>query len=810
LIEADDSTLNLNVSLLSVDVWEFDRAMEDGDYRRAVDLWGGPFLGGYERRLESELSHWAEAQNERIRSGLEVAYARLVTSGLRDGALEGAVEYARNYAEAFPLHDAAQATLIQTLRAVGNDVEALRVYEAYRQVLRDELGDVPGEELERAARAAREALLAPLGEATRAAAEALGNDGVSEGGLSGAGGGGRLVRSLAIGSLGGLGIVLAALTGLIIWFGGWPFGEESTGFSAEIPVRTRDGDVVAVLVRDGEVQVEPRDTTLNAVFRIPSPDGTRVAFALDTESGLDIGVLNLGSGDTSLVVSGPEDELPRHWSPDGRHLLYVFGMPLDQGRDYVYQLGVVELGTGVHWALTETVVRGHEGGWGVWSPDGTRVAFAGRQGELQRVFVVNVDGGSLLALSPEGESAVEPAWSPGGSRLAFVMGRAGARTLYTVRADGSELQRVTSVGDAISPIWVSDAALAFFWDRNGTRALWLIDLRTGHEQRLSADPTLLANLPYHVSSSGSDRGVWIDRLRIKPRSALVSPGQHMSFEVEAIDTQARSVSTVGMPISWSVSDTSVAGLRGPGAVEIRSTGTARIVASAGGWRADTLLLESRQLVPWDIEPAFVEDWAQGLDPRRFILYGSPLPFTRPVGGPEGGGVFLNNGDDAFTSGALTRETFPLTDGITIEVWGRMPFSGNHWEDFSISLFSQPPPGDSLDWRDGVGVSRIVDVQVHGHDRVVRVRGLFDRISDATGYFPADPERWSLWALQVERDGTVSIVHDGLLRWRSAWLLPLDSIPEAHVGLGYASRDNEIMHGKLRIYRGTRYVIAGSL
>jgi hypothetical protein len=809
LIEADDSTLSLNRGPLSVDVWDFDRAMEEGDYRRAVDLWGGPFLGGYERKLESELSHWAEAQNERIRSGLEVAYARLVTRALRDGELESAVHYAGKYAEDFPLHDSAQATLIQTLRAVGKDVEALRAYEAYRQLLRDELGDTPGEELEEAAAAAREALLAPLGEATRVAAQALGNDGVSEAGSPGAGGSGTLVRSLTIGSLAGLGIVLAVLTALTLWVRGWPLGDVGTGLSVEIPVMTRDGDVAAVVVRDNDLRVELRDTALLAEYRVRSPDGTRLAFAVDTEGGYNIAVTNLKSGDTSVVISGPEDELPHQWSPDGRCLLYVFGVPLDQGRDYVYRLGILDLSTGVHRALTETVFPTTNSG-AVWSPYGTRIAFTGREGELERVFVVKFDGSDLLAVSPEGESAGDPAWSLDGSRLAFAMGPRGSRAVYTVWADGSELERVTSpVGDSRSPVWVSNAALAFFSDRNGTRALWLLELRNGRGRRLSDDPALVSSLPNRSRPSGSDGGIWIEKLRIDPRMELVSPGQHLSFEVEATDTQGRRVSQSDMPIRWSVSDTNVAWLHEAGRVEIRATGMVQIVASAGGWRADTLLLESRQLVQWDIEPAFVDDWTEGLDPNRFILYGSPLPFTRPVGGPEGGGVFLSNGDDAFTSGVLTRETFPLMDGVTIEVWGRMPFSGNHWEDFCISLFSRPPPGDSLDWRDGVGVSRIVDIQIHGRDRVVRVRGLFDQGSETAGYFPADPERWSLWALQVETDGTVTIVHDGLLRWRSAWQLPLNSIPQAHVGLGYASRDNEIVHGKLRIYLGTKYAIADS-
>lgn len=810
LLEAEGTTLSLNRRKLDVDFWAFDRAMDEGDYAVAVELWNGPFLAGFERKLESELAHWAEAQNERIRAGLEVAYSRLVGRALREGEADGAVHFARKYAEDFPLNDAAHVTLIQTLRAVGRDVEALRTYEAYRQLLRDVLGDVPGEELDAAATEAREALLAPLGDATQAAVQVFGDNGVVEVGSSGSSLRWTVLRSIMIGGLIGLGVALAVLMGLVLRFGDLPLRETEPGFSAEIPVRTRDGDVAAVVVRGDDVSIEPRDTALFAEHRLRSPDGTDLALPVITEGGYDIAVVDLDSGDTSVVIAGPEDELPCDWAPDGRDLLYVFGMPLDGGRDYVYRLGILDRATGAHRALTKKAVRTAEGGGGVWSPDGTRIAFAAVEGQSERVFVVNTDGSDLLAVSLADETAGEPAWSPSGGHLAFAMGRPGDRAIYLVHPDGTGLERVTSpVGDARTPIWLSASDLAFFWERVGTPELRLIDLRSGRDRGLTADPALVAAMPNRLDLSGEDGGGWIESLRITPRMELVTPGQYVSLEVEASDAEGRSHSTRRAPIHWSASDTNVAQLSGPGRVEVRDTGSVLIVASAGGWRADTIAVYSRPLVAGEIEPTFVEDWTRGLSPRHFIVYGTPLPFTRPGGGPEGGGVFLNNGDGTFASGALTREAYRLAGGLTVEAWGRLPFTDNHWESFSIDLFSEPPPGDSLDWRDGMGVSRFAALEIHGHDGVVRVWGQFDKISENTGFFPTKPDNWCLYALQIETDGRVSLVQDGLLRWRSTWRLPLDSVPQVHVGLGLASKDTEIMHGKLRIYSGAKYVIADS-
>ena len=134
-------------------------------------------------------------------------------------------------------------------------------------------------------------------------------------------------------------------------------------------------------------------------YRIASPDGERLALPIDTEGGYDIAVANLDSGDTTVVIAGPEDELARQWSPDGNCLLYVYGVPLDGGRDYVYRLGILDLATGAHWALSEVALRSAKEGWGVWSPDGTRIAFAGIVEGQERVFVVNVAGKGLVVLS---------------------------------------------------------------------------------------------------------------------------------------------------------------------------------------------------------------------------------------------------------------------------------------------------------------------------------------------------------------------------------------------------------------------------
>jgi dipeptidyl aminopeptidase/acylaminoacyl peptidase len=100
--------------------------------------------------------------------------------------------------------------------------------------------------------------------------------------------------------------------------------------------------------------------------------------------------------------------------------------------------------------------------WPAWSPDGSRIAFqSDRSGGLDDIYVIRVDGTGLLRLTydpvPGITNEVHPAWSPDGSRIAFTSNVAGHYDLYTIRPDGSDLTRITSTIDSdLEPSWSPD------------------------------------------------------------------------------------------------------------------------------------------------------------------------------------------------------------------------------------------------------------------------------------------------------------------------------------------------------------------
>ena len=133
----------------------------------------------------------------------------------------------------------------------------------------------------------------------------------------------------------------------------------------------------------------------------------------------------------------------------------------------------------------------------VWSPDGARIAFAGRRVDNTDVYVMNADGSGERRLTTNAGNDFDPAWSPDGRRIAFTAQRGpgggavsqGSRNtsdVYVIDADGAGERRLAdSADDEFGPAWSPDgervaytrvtAAGAAIWvvgpDGNGAKAI---------------------------------------------------------------------------------------------------------------------------------------------------------------------------------------------------------------------------------------------------------------------------------------------------------------------------------------------------
>jgi hypothetical protein len=198
-----------------------------------------------------------------------------------------------------------------------------------------------------------------------------------------------------------------------------------------------------------------------------SPDGTRLLFEgffgpyLTDPSGS----LEELRRDCKYPCGGMEGFA---FSPDGSRLAFVMNSP--EGTDSVV-LATMGLATRQVTQLATTDIAVAAGGIGApqWSPDGTRLLFT-RGGvhptDPATLAVVDADGSDLHDLGPTDLFPTDPQWSPDGSLIAFFSyvfedQFGGTDDIYVVRSDGTDLRRLTTDGISLAPHWTADGRLVF-------------------------------------------------------------------------------------------------------------------------------------------------------------------------------------------------------------------------------------------------------------------------------------------------------------------------------------------------------------
>ncbi len=141
-----------------------------------------------------------------------------------------------------------------------------------------------------------------------------------------------------------------------------------------------------------------------------------------------------------------------------------------------------------------------------WSPNGRSIAFErqlmapepGASWDSAALFVVDADGSNLRRLTPRNVHAIDPTWSPDGTRLAFagtdmVVNADGTSVLdiksdiYRISLDGSGLARLTHDGVSSLPNWTSAGRLAFIRRAAPTGSEhWIMDADGRNQSRLGA------------------------------------------------------------------------------------------------------------------------------------------------------------------------------------------------------------------------------------------------------------------------------------------------------------------------------------
>lgn len=525
-----------------------------------------------------------------------------------------------------------------------------------------------------------------------------------------------------------------------------------------------------------------------------SPDGRWVATAIARDGGRpDLYVFHADGSDTLRLTHNTEDDIPKAWFPDGRHLLVVQGVGAGTP-EFAYRPFVVSFDGGPPRPIVPEALEGKWwfGGDGRVSPDGTKVALFLRSGGRRSVWVMDIDGRDAERLEAVERNGNSPTFSPDAARLAFVdqnMRRLVIMDLTT---------RAASTVDLPGPM----AGHALFWSRDGTHVLLSLTVDDNAEIfSVRRDGSELHRVTYSnvseiLAARVGSRPPYVDRVAIVAAGATARAllvGDSMPVAAVAKDSSGTVLPNVELRVgcvSEAVCDVRDGWLHG------RAVGRTSLVASAGGWRADTLAVEVVSGAP---ALTFSEDWEHGIAPGVWKAFGEPAAILVPGRGRGGSVGFQANGDGQWNSGVITRRSFPTVHGLSVDFWGRGEFDGVPWPSWEWLDAGFTP--DSTGAFNGAGPFPHLPLELsvvnglRGTPATIAAGGKETSAASVLG----DTDAWHRYTVQLLPDGAGEVWVDGRRFWHGTAFSPVPSA--LHVVIQGRATAGPVIDDDVRVYEG---------
>jgi TolB-like protein/DNA-binding SARP family transcriptional activator/Tfp pilus assembly protein PilF len=138
---ADD--LRLSADVLPSDVAAFEDAIERGEWERAAETYGGPFLDGFFLSDTEEFERWADAERDRLGRSYARALEAMSENAERRGDVVEAVRWWRALAAHDPYSSRVAVRLMRALDRSGDRAAALQHARVHATLLADEFGTEP-------------------------------------------------------------------------------------------------------------------------------------------------------------------------------------------------------------------------------------------------------------------------------------------------------------------------------------------------------------------------------------------------------------------------------------------------------------------------------------------------------------------------------------------------------------------------------------------------------------------------------------------------------------------------------------------
>jgi Tol biopolymer transport system component len=220
-------------------------------------------------------------------------------------------------------------------------------------------------------------------------------------------------------------------------------------------------------------------------FPLVSPSAPRILFESNRTGKNQLWIISADGTGEKQLTSRDVDVGRAQWSRDGKSILYSV---MDHDTSRIYELWPDSAG--------ERALGAFPGRAVAFSPARDAVIYDVGPWTAAHLMLSGPRGGPARQITPDSVAVWTGVWSPDGSQIAYTVSAKSGMSVWVMNAGGSNAHQVTHLtaaeGRAQVPAWSPDGKhLAFQANAAspvGKSTLWVVDLQTGAEREILPHP----------------------------------------------------------------------------------------------------------------------------------------------------------------------------------------------------------------------------------------------------------------------------------------------------------------------------------